>query len=116
MLCAIQATPWRQYATNGTNSPEHANLVDDMNPTAWRFQLLRQESIKLIAHGYDSLSHGLDVTVPVVKEGTVIENKRDLFPTPHQMSAVHTEINSPGVHRKPVGCLFHCAVKPTADS
>lgn len=98
------ATPQREYATNNINSPEHANLVYDMNPTAWRFQLLSQESIKLIAHGYNSLSHGLDVTVPVVKEGTIVENKRDLFPTSHQVSAVHIENDSQGVRRVPVGC------------
>jgi len=87
-----------------------------MDPTAWRFQLLGQESIKLIAHEDNSLCHGLDITVPVGKEGTVVENKRDLFHTPQRVNVVHIKIDSLVAHRKTVGCLFHCAVRPTADS
>ena len=50
----------------GMNVPEHSNLRLDVSPFARGFQLVSQSVVQDITHADDSVSHSLDLSLPVI--------------------------------------------------
>ena len=68
------------------NSPEHANLVDDMVPVARRLQLLRQQPVQLMAHVNNPPRHRLNILLPLREQLRLPQDHR------HQPRAIRRRV------------------------
>ena len=63
--------------TGRKHRPEHANLINDMVPSAGGVELFGQQSIKLFPHVDDTTGHGLDIEFPLLEELGVVQDQSD---------------------------------------
>lgn len=57
--------------------PEHANLIDDMVPSAGGLELLSQQPVKFLPHLDNAAGHRLDILLPLLEQLGVVQNQSD---------------------------------------
>lgn len=57
--------------------PEHANLIDDVVPSARSLQFFSQQPVKFFPHLDDTTSHGLDIPFPLLEQLGVVQDQSD---------------------------------------
>ncbi len=55
--------------------PEHSNLVYDMVPIPWSFELLYEQPMELLSYFNQTSGHGPDVSLPFLVQGSIVQNK-----------------------------------------
>lgn len=58
-------------------SPEHANLINDVIPSAGSLELLCEQPVELFPHLDDTTGHRLDIYFPLLEQLGGVQDQRD---------------------------------------